>query len=183
MISSFGNNTYSFYDNYLMGDPKVGEFYSISSQSSSQTTYIDRLIGQITILLDNESVHYERRVYNLYDMIGDIGGIYQVVIALFFFFINLYTSKLYDFMLVNGMFKDHAESKVTPLKLENSNDVQTNQNRKNKDTKIAKKANTLDKFSYHSAKHQNNQTIDTKANYNSHKSTRILKLDSRQKEN
>lgn len=82
---------------------------------TSQSPYRDGEIGQILIYLDNQVVHYERRVYNLYDLIGDIGGIYQIVISVFVFALNQYTEKLFNFYSVNRFFGNKGDSKIKPL--------------------------------------------------------------------
>lgn len=90
-------NKYSLDDNLLYGDIKNGSFYTISEQQSSQYPYYPGSICEITFNIDNQIMNYERKVYNLYDMIGDVGGIYSVLISIFLLFMNKYTEKLYNY--------------------------------------------------------------------------------------
>lgn len=182
MILLLESNTYSFYDNYLISTPKVGEFYSISSQITTQTTYHECLIGMVTIFLDNEVVHYERRVYNLYDMIGDIGGIYQVLFTLFSFFLSMYTLKLYGFQMVHGVFNSQSKNKVTPLKQANSKATTNHNTRHSRYKRMARRATAFNQRHYQSSKNQNEEQQDKSENHNSSIAPRVIKIDNNEEE-
>lgn len=49
----------------------------------------------------NKVTHYERRVYNISDLIGDIGGINQIATVLIAFLLKMYSNKLYEFFSVS----------------------------------------------------------------------------------
>lgn len=95
----------------MLSEPKTGEFYSISQTSSGQNSYYvedffsnSQRVGTIKFSLDNEICHYERRIYNLYELIGDIGGIYQIILSIFAIALNHYTGINLKFLLVNRFF-------------------------------------------------------------------------------
>lgn len=70
------------------------------------------LIGTAVFKLDNKITHYERRVYGLYQLIGDIGGINQIILALFSILISIYTNKLYEFIAVSEFYKSKVRSRT-----------------------------------------------------------------------
>lgn len=86
---------------YLMSNPKTESFCIISYEKISLEPYWDGWIGATTFFLDNRIQHYERRVDNLYDMIGDIVCINQVVMTIFMVIMNIYTNKVYDYVTAN----------------------------------------------------------------------------------
>lgn len=177
-----GNNTYSFYDNYLISNPKIGEFYSISNHFSSQDAYEDCSFGVVSLYLDNESVHYERRVYNLYDMIGDVGGIYQVVFTLFYFFSNRYTSKLYGLQMINGLHQSQTLSKVTPINQSNPTPASVHNIKNNRFNSFTRRANTLNMRYYHNSNLQKALQQNRAAKYKSKVVRRINNLENNQEE-
>lgn len=109
-------NEYTLYDNYLFSNPKKGSFYSISNDKVSASPMWDGYLGQTTFYLDNRVQHYERRVYNLYDMISDIGGINQVLMTLCMVLMGIYTNRIYEYFTANEYlmirFKNERNLKV-----------------------------------------------------------------------
>lgn len=89
----------------MISNPNSGYFYTISREKVSNGAYWEGKVGQTTFYLDNQVLHYERRVYNLYNMIGDIGGINQVVMSILVIIMNMYTNKVYDYFTANEFLK------------------------------------------------------------------------------
>lgn len=160
MIFLFRSNTYSFYDNYLISQPKTGEFYSISDYFSSISPFSsDGTIGYVSIYLDNQAVHHERRVYNLYEMIGDIGGISQVILTLFMLALNQYTGPLFFFSFVNRLFQKPAQGKVLPVSQQGTQLINEQQFKKSSNNEM-KTIQTLDRLS-----RNRNQSLFSKINW------------------
>lgn len=100
IICTFRNNTYSFYDSYLDLAPKEGSFYTISDFTHSIGPYRTGYLGEVALQIDNKIIHHERKVYTLFELIGDLGGINQIILAFFGLFMNYYTAKLYEYETV-----------------------------------------------------------------------------------
>lgn len=97
-------NEYALFDSYFTSNSKSDSFYSISHEKISYGPYYDGWIGDTRFYLDNSIHYYERKVYNLYDMISDIGGINQVVITFCMVIMNIYTNRIYDFFTAQEFF-------------------------------------------------------------------------------
>lgn len=54
-------------------------------------------------MMDYQIVNHERRVYNFFDMVSDIGGVYEVIKTLMLIIMSTYTSKMYHFYTVNNI--------------------------------------------------------------------------------
>lgn len=101
----FRNNTYTFYDNYFSSQTKNGSFYTISDSTHTAGPYMTGYLGEVALQIDNKIIHHERKVYNLFELIGDLGGVNQIIVTLFGFFIEYYTNKLYEYETVSEFTK------------------------------------------------------------------------------
>lgn len=87
----------------MISDPTSGEFYSVASGDSQYGPPFQGFVGGIIVKLDYQIVNHERRVYNFFDMISDIGGVYEVIKTVILIFMSSYTSKMYNFYTVNNI--------------------------------------------------------------------------------
>jgi hypothetical protein len=70
-----------------------GEFYDIAKiinrpfikNGASEEKKI--LLYSSTIQLHNESVKFNRQIYNIFDLLGDLGGVTEVIMIVFGFFL------------------------------------------------------------------------------------------------
>lgn len=53
------------------------------------------------MILDNKITHHERKVYTLFELIGDLGGVNQIIVTLFSIFMDYFVSKLYEYETVS----------------------------------------------------------------------------------
>jgi hypothetical protein len=63
-----------------------GSFYDVGSKTSitlPRQSYRPKMIGQVVLVLDSNSLEHERSRYNLLDLIGDLGGVLEVFIIFF----------------------------------------------------------------------------------------------------
>lgn len=100
-MSTFRNNTYELYDSYFSTVPKTGKFYTISDSLYSQGPYITGYLGEVGMFIDNKIIQHERKVYTLFELVGDLGGILQIIFTSLSIFMNYYTNKLYEFITVS----------------------------------------------------------------------------------
>ena len=86
-----------------------GEFYSFDRFQNdlsfqNQTSYFSNpqfLISEISI--SEEIEIYERTVFSLLDLTGQIGGIYELLEVIAAFFVGYYNTKIFNFELVNSI--------------------------------------------------------------------------------
>lgn len=100
-MSLFKNNTYEFYDSYFDSKANDGSFFTISSAEHLIQPFASGRIGLVELNIDNIITMYERKVYSLYQLISDIGGLSQIILILFSLVTRIYTNKLYEFEAVS----------------------------------------------------------------------------------
>ncbi len=92
-------NTYETYDQYirvddLMGPSTEGTFYSINRlYRSTMQTYLNQpnLLMEIQYEISNIKNEYTRKTYSFIDLIGEVGGVFEVfLIVLEAFFMPYY---------------------------------------------------------------------------------------------
>jgi hypothetical protein len=71
----------------------VGEYYDIGKMIDRPKIKSDLkpetkdLIYMSTTILHNESVKFNRQIYNIFDLLGDLGGVTEVIMIIFGFFL------------------------------------------------------------------------------------------------
>lgn len=138
-ICTFRNNLYSFSDNFLISEPTTGEFYTISAEKTNYGVYNSEKLGTINILLDNQIITHERRVYNFFDVISDVGGIYEVIKTCILVFMGMYTNKLYNFYTVNHINHKYLEPIImdqAARQKRNNRRVMANEDESNKEEEV-----------------------------------------------
>lgn len=115
-----GRTDYKLFDNYWMSSQtKEGEFYSaeVKSVSYERDRYLRSLIS-INFNLDSKTIQIERQVNTMFKLVGEVGGIFEIVdyfgVVIFGFFYN----KLIIFYLINSLIK--VENSQGYLKKRNS---------------------------------------------------------------
>ena len=88
-------NTYELYDNWyeFLGYPtKSGQFYNF--QESVGTTVLNR-VGRYQNILYNLAINpsdtelsHSRQVYTIIELFGDVGGVLEIFVLLFIFFVQ-----------------------------------------------------------------------------------------------
>ena len=74
-------------DNYLFVDIPTyeGSFFQISSMLR-RPYHIDKMPGELfrcSLFLQSEKVLHQREIFNLLDLVGDLGGVIEVMILIF----------------------------------------------------------------------------------------------------
>ena len=121
------NNEYVLKDTLTQFTQEEGSFYSFSYIDTTYHADIYRIIyGQvafITFEIDNEFEIYERSVYSLWEYIGQIGGIYEIVEVFTAFIVTTYNGKMFMLNLVNDKIKilaSHSENRIISMNKPNS---------------------------------------------------------------
>lgn len=113
------HNTYDIDDNYMFPSTNKGSFYSIYSIDISSATQKGSTnygwLGSIAIMNAQIDIDSSVKIYNFYDLIGQLGGIYEIMFEFFGIFCFYIAKKMYDYSLVNTMNShliqiDHDES-------------------------------------------------------------------------
>ena len=98
-------NKVDLQDDFIQfGDSKSGEFYTISRVQDSVNTRSSGNFFDLTIRLDNRKTLYERRVFSFLDLIGQVGGVNEIIEIFWVFFIGMYSEKLFQYSIVSKIY-------------------------------------------------------------------------------
>lgn len=94
-------------------------FYSIDrTQTDLSDYYGDGTLFEINLVIDPSSDYYERTVYSLLDMTGQVGGLYEVVKMIVGGIVGYFANKLFIFSIMNKLYQVDSSpdlsSKVCP---------------------------------------------------------------------
>lgn len=123
----------------MISEPTTGEFYTISSEKTNYAMYNTEKLGTINIVLDNQIITHERRVYNFFDVISDVGGVYEVIRTSILVLMSMYTNKLYNFYTVNHINHKYLEPIImdqAAKQKRNQRRVMANQDESNKEEEV-----------------------------------------------
>ena len=62
--------------------------------------------------VDDEIEYYERSIYSIWDLFGQIGGVYEILEIVTMMFVNYFNDKLLLLSHVNNMNKPNASTKI-----------------------------------------------------------------------
>ena len=97
-------NEFSTYEDYIglfQSEPEPETFFSVQKIESAQT-YPKPKLGFtqpkaiIEVALSDQKFEYERKVYTLMTLIGDIGGFQGAIIILPAFLLSFYAPKMFE---------------------------------------------------------------------------------------
>jgi hypothetical protein len=79
----------------------TGTFYSVGTTRPVHTVKHTDWIAHINILMDIKVNQYERRVYSFYELIGSVGGFFEVFDVALFMFMGYLSNKILRYDLIN----------------------------------------------------------------------------------
>ena len=109
-------------------------------------------MNDITIQLSPNVLTQKRKYVQLIDVLGDVGGLMEIVNMIFSVIASLIVNILYEKSLVNNLFNFDLEKKLVVLKVKkNLENIESNENKENKENsqndnsrrKLNMKQNTL----------------------------------------
>lgn len=118
-------NTYDIHNSYLFSSKQKGFFYSLYSSEAFSFTHRGMtdagFIGSFEFKLKDINVSHYASIYNLYDLIGQLGGIYELVHEILSIFVLYFVKKIYDHSLLNTL----NESRTLTIFNEKKVDIET----------------------------------------------------------
>ena len=92
------HNEYVLNDDYMdiFGDGNKGEFIGEGKTITTTTTSIfdGRAVGVFRIFYENKTIRHERKVVNILEVLGNIGGVYQILVAFISYIFEFISRKL-----------------------------------------------------------------------------------------
>lgn len=99
----YESNNNLFYNSFA----DKGSFYSIGRSDSSNNVYnaSDGVILNYVFILSQEYDLYERSVFTLFDMLGLLGGVYEICIITGCFLVKTLTKRLFYSSLLSNLYE------------------------------------------------------------------------------
>ena len=97
-------NEYSYTDSLFMNSQTDGSFYSFSNEKHFFRTDpdLDHNVMQIYVIMDYRKDLYEMNLYTFWDMIGVVGGIYEVMKVMSGMLISIFAGRMMSVDLLNS---------------------------------------------------------------------------------
>jgi len=104
-------------------EEKVFYSYFDVTNSFTQTEATDIELLRLWVMQDTSEDLYERRVYSIMDLIGQLGGFFEMFLIIGGFFINSFREKAYLYSVFNKLYimKNDESDRRTKVKVNGSN--------------------------------------------------------------
>ena len=113
-------NEYSLQDSkYDVGSPKSGTF--LTCQELNRNYEIEGIgaVHTINVKLDVEFNQFDRTMTTIFEVIGTVGGTYEIIFLFMKFLVPIFTKRILEYSLVNRLNQRKADFKSFRLKLSN----------------------------------------------------------------
>lgn len=106
------NNKFTTYDNLFKSFfPSLeGSFYSLKKLIQQADFQVEHEIFKLEISLSENFTEHQREVYNLFTLLGDLGGVADVIISILSLFISPISDLSYSFEAISKFFSPHPTS-------------------------------------------------------------------------
>ena len=95
-------NLYTLYDSVFgFSSGQSGTFYSYESSNAQTLFPFENILARIDIQLDAQVDRYERTVQTIFEAIGTIGGIYEILRIIIGTIVGIFVNKVYQQTTVN----------------------------------------------------------------------------------
>lgn len=102
--------TRDFYVNFESS--QEGEFYDIGKILDKPFKRVNEgdkdLLAVTTLTLSPDIIHNEREIYSLFDLLGDLGGVTEVIMIVFGFFLNPISEHKFNLIAAKRLFLAHT---------------------------------------------------------------------------
>ena len=96
-------NFYTLYDSIFgLSNEQSGTFYSYEDSNAYTLPPYENYLARIDIQLDAQIDRYERTVQTIFEAIGTIGGIYEILRIVIGTLVGLFVNKVYQHTTVNN---------------------------------------------------------------------------------
>lgn len=110
------HNTAEAQDGFMqIGEGKQYDFYSVDTFSQTFTSELEGRLSTIKIRLDAQSDSYQRTVFSLLDLTGQLGGVNEVFIVIGTLFMSLFTEKLFNYSILSKVYQVDTSKDKEPV--------------------------------------------------------------------
>jgi hypothetical protein len=86
-------------------DQKKGTFYSVERSEYDFSHEYENFLFIATIFVDSTQNFYERKVYNVFDFTGQIGGLYEILAIFGSIFVAFFSEKILMLSLISDLYQ------------------------------------------------------------------------------
>jgi hypothetical protein len=86
-------------------DEKEGTFYGVERIDSDISLEFASTLLSATMLMDKTEEHYERKVYNFFDLFGQLGGLYEILTIGGGIFVAFFAEKILMLSLISNLYQ------------------------------------------------------------------------------
>ena len=164
---------------------KYDESWIVVAPSPHQTGLVPEMpIADVSIQLSSKVLTQKRKNTKLIEVLGDVGGLMEVVWSFFNIIATLITDILYDKALINNLFSFDLDKKIIQIKRKKTNNYNENIQFEDSPRKYSQK-DLLDNFSGKNLKQEisekNNEEGDKKLTHETKKKKKKKKIKLKQK--
>jgi hypothetical protein len=102
---------------YVGGNAKKGQFYSVEKSTYDYTNEYRGIMLACTFVLDSTEDYYERKVYNFFDLTGQIGGLYEILAIIGEIFVAFFAEKILMLSLISNLYQVEDANEVSKAAL------------------------------------------------------------------
>lgn len=91
------------------GDDKIGTFYSVEKTDYDINLDVSSQLLNINFFIDQSEDFYQRKVYNFFDLTGQIGGLYEILSIIGGIFVAFFADKILMLSLMSKLYQVEDE--------------------------------------------------------------------------
>lgn len=95
---------------YGGGSIKQGTFYSVERSDYDFTNEIYGNMFACTFVIDSKEDYYERKVYNFFDLTGQIGGLYEIFSIIGGIIVSFLSEKILMLSLMSSLYQVNSKN-------------------------------------------------------------------------
>jgi hypothetical protein len=104
------------------GDAKSGRFYSVQRDVSDLSYEVNGNLLTVNFVIDSIEDFYERKVYNFFDLTGQLGGLFEILTLFGSIFVTFFAEKILMLSLISNLYQveDREDASNLPILTHNN---------------------------------------------------------------
>jgi hypothetical protein len=102
---------------------KSGTFYSVQKYDYDFTLEFNRNMLSATFFIDSTEHYYERKVYNIFDLTGQTGGLYEILTLAGSIFVAFFSENILMLSLISSLYQTEDKKEVCDYPILNQNNI------------------------------------------------------------
>jgi hypothetical protein len=94
------------------GDQKKGKFYSVESADFDLRPVYNGVLVDVNIVIDPTEDFYNRKVYNIFDYTGQIGGLYEILSIIGGIIVTFFSDKILMLSLMSNLYQVEGDKEA-----------------------------------------------------------------------